>query len=354
MKNSIFTRTPFFYNMKQVTYFILFIFVVNISCKSTQQKHTNVNKTTTSKTLIKPPYLKKGDTVVIISPAGILFNKKAEIEQAKKLLKSWDLNVILGKNIFNQNNQFAGTDIERASDFQKALDTKNIKAIWCSRGGYGSVRILDKLDFSKFIAHPKWIIGYSDITVFHNQIHNLGIESIHGMMGISLDKNLEYLEENSNSLKNAIFGNQLTYTIKSSNYNKLGEATGQLVGGNLTLLHTMLGSKTTINTDGKILFIEEIGEYAYHIDRMLQSLKRAGYFENCKGIIVGDISNVKKNSTSWGKPMEQLILDIVEEYNFPVLFNFPAGHKEKNLALILGRTVDLKVKKDKSTLLFKK
>lgn len=339
--------------MKQVTYFILFIFVINISCKSAQQQNTHINKNTTFKTLIKPPYLKKGDTVVIISPAGILFNKTAEIEQAKKLLKSWELNVILGENIFNQNNQFAGTDIERTSDFQKALDNKNIKAIWCSRGGYGSVRILDKLDFSTFITHPKWIIGYSDITVFHNQIHNLGFESIHGMMGISLDKNLEFLEENSISLKNAVFGNQLSYTVNTSNYNRLGEVTGQLVGGNLTLLHTMLGSKTSINTSGKILFFEEIGEYAYHIDRMLQSLKRAGYFENCKGIIVGDISNVKKNSTPWGKPMEQLILDVVEEYNFPVLFNFPAGHKEKNLALILGRTVELKVKKDESTLLFK-
>ena len=339
--------------MKQVSYFILFIFFINISCKSTLQPNTNFNTTNISKSLIKPPYLKKGDTVVILSPAGILFNKQAEIEQAEKLLKSWDLNVILGKNIFNQNNQFAGTDKERALDFQKALDNKNIKAIWCSRGGYGSVRILDQLDYSSFIKHPKWIIGYSDITAFHNQIHNLGFESIHGMMGISLNDDLEYLEENKNSLKNAIFGNQLSYTIKSSNYNKLGEAIGQLVGGNLTLLHTMLGSKTSINTNGKILFFEEIGEYAYHIDRMLQSLKRAGYFENCKGIIVGDISNVKKNSTPWGKPIEQLILDVVEEYNFPVLFNFPAGHKEKNLALILGRTIELKVEKDKSTVLFK-
>jgi muramoyltetrapeptide carboxypeptidase len=339
--------------MKQISYFILCIFILNISCKSSQQQNTNFNKTTTPKTLIKPPYLKKGDTVIIISPAGNLFNKIEEIEQAKKLLKKWDLNVILGENIFNQNNQFAGTDEERASDFQKALDNKNIKAIWCSRGGYGSVRILDKLDFSKFIVHPKWIIGYSDITVFHNNIHNLGYESMHAMMGISLNDNLEFPEENSNSLKNAVFGNQLSYTVNSSHYNKLGEATGQIVGGNLTLLHTMLGSKTSIDTSGKILFFEEIGEYAYHIDRMLQSLKRAGYFKNCKGIIVGDISNVKKNSTPWGKPMEQLILDVVEEYNFPVLFNFPAGHNEKNLTLILGRTIELKVKKDESTILFK-
>ena len=340
--------------MKQLSYCILLIFFMNISCTTTQQTITKSNKATMSKTLIKPPYLKKGDTVVILSPAGILVNKQPQIEKAKQLLQSWGLNVILGKNIFNQNNQFAGTDKERTSDFQNALDNKNIKAIWCSRGGYGSVRLLDKLDYSNFIEHPKWVIGYSDITAFHNQIHNLGFESIHGIMGISLNKNLEYLEENKNSLKDALFGKQLSYTIESSNYNKLGEATGKLVGGNLTLLHTMLGSKTSIDTSGKILFIEEIGEYAYHIDRMLQSLKRAGYFDNCKGIIVGDFSNVKKNSTPWGTSIEQLILDVVEEYNFPVLFNFPAGHEEKNLALIFGRTVELKVKKDQSTLIFKK
>ncbi|UMB61981.1 LD-carboxypeptidase [Lutibacter sp. A80] len=339
--------------MKHLSYCILITLFINIGCKSTQQTATEFSKTPLTKTLIKPPYLKAGDSVVILSPAGILLNKQAQIEQAKKLLKSWGLNPILGENIFNQNNQFAGTDQERTSDFQKALDNKNIKAIWCSRGGYGSVRVLDQLDYTTFIKHPKWVIGYSDITAFHNQIHNLGFETIHGIMGISLDKNLEYLEENKNSLKNALFGNQLSYTIDSSNYNKLGEATGQLVGGNLTLLHTMLGSKTSIDTTNKILFFEEIGEYAYHIDRMLQSLKRAGYFENCKGIVVGDFSNVKKNSTPWGSSIEQLILDVVEEYNIPVLFNFPAGHEEKNLALILGRTVELKVKKEKSTLLFK-
>ncbi len=339
--------------MKQLSYCILFIFFIHISCNTTEQTTEKSSKTTMSKNLIKPPYLKKGDTVAILSPAGILKNKQAQIEQAKKLLKSWGLNAVLGENIFNQNNQFAGTDEERTSDFQKALDNKNIKAIWCSRGGYGSVRVLDKLDYSTFIKHPKWVIGYSDITAFHNQIHNFGFETIHGMMGISLNKDLEYLEENKNSLKNALFGKQLSYTIEPSNYNRLGEATGQLVGGNLTLLHTMLGSKTSINTSGKIVFIEEIGEYPYHIDRMLQSLKRAGYFENCKGLVVGDFSNIKKNSTPWGSSIEQLILDVVEEYNFPVLFNFPAGHEEKNVALILGRTVELNIKKDASTLIFK-
>lgn len=345
--------------LKRIIYFTLLMALVNVGCKSTKSP---VSAPVTivvepiiakSENLIRPPYLQQGDTVAIVSPAGNLNNKVAEIEQAIKLLNSWNLNVVVGENIFKQNNEFAGTDEERTADFQKALDNPNIKAIWCARGGYGTVRILDKLDYEKFKEHPKWVIGYSDITAIHNQIHNLGYESIHSIMGISLDIYCEYPEENAASLKDALFGKQLSYKIEGSAYNRTGTATGQLVGGNLTLLHTMLGSKTSIDTSGKILFIEEVGEYAYHIDRMLQSLKRAGYFENCKGLIVGDISNVRENSTDWGKPMEQLILDVVKEYDFPVLFNFPAGHEEDNRTLILGRTVELTVGNNESTLVFK-
>lgn len=334
---------------KRITFCLLLFFLVGISCKSTRSSISNVS----AKGLIKPTYLQNGDTVAIVSPAGNLNNKEAEIQQAIKLLKSWNLNVVIGENIYNQNYEFAGTDDERAADFQKVLDNTNIKAIWCARGGYGSVRILDKLDYTKFMKHPKWLIGYSDITAFHNQIHNLGFETIHGIMAISLDDYCEYNKENSASFKDAIFGKQLAYTIEGSNHNRVGTTSGQLVGGNLTLLHTMLGSKTSIDTSGKILFIEEVGEYAYHIDRMLQSLKRAGYFENCKGLIIGTISNIRGDIIiDWGKPIEQLILDAVKEYNFPVLFNFPAGHEKENRALILGRTVELAVGKKESTLVF--
>lgn len=332
---------------------ILFLALVQQNSLFAQNTHTSsITKATSQKKLIRPPYLKKGDTVAIVAPAGILKNKEAKIQQAVDLLKSLHLNVIVSENVFNQNFQFAGTDEERANDFQKALNNKNIKAIWCARGGYGSVRILDRLDYTVFKDHPKWIIGYSDITAIHNQIHNLGFESIHGIMGISLTDDMEEVKENIASFKDAIFGNQLVYSIEGTDVNKSGIATGQLVGGNLTLLHTMLGSETSIDTTGKILFFEEIGEYAYHIDRMLQSLKRAGYFENCKGIIVGSISKVRKNTTEWGKPMEQLILDVVKNYDFPVLFNFPAGHEVDNRALILGRTVELKVGKKVSTVVF--
>ncbi|MDN3618299.1 LD-carboxypeptidase [Polaribacter undariae] len=302
--------------------------------------------------LITPPYLQPGDTIAILAPAGILKNREATIYRAKKLAESWGLKVILGKHIFNQNSHFAGTDNERAEDFQNALDNPNIKAIWSGRGGYGSVRVLDKLDYTTFLKQPKWIIGYSDITAFHSHIHNLGVETMHAMMGTSVDEKPESIIETVASFKIAIFGKQLKYTVPSSNYNKKGVVSGQLVGGNLALLSSMLGSNSQTDTKGKILFIEEIGEYKYSIDRMLQSLKRAGYFDNCAGLIIGDISRIKNNSTKWGSSIEQLVLDVVKEYDFPVMFDFPAGHEPDNRALIFGRNIQLTVGSGKSSVVF--
>ena len=297
----------------------------------------------TQEKLISPQYLQKGDTIALVAPAGILKpSRKAVVLQAKKLAESWGLHFILGENVFNQGNHFAGSDKERASDFQKALDNPNIKAIWAARGGYGSVRILDKLDFTKFKQHPKWIIGYSDITAFHNHIHNLGVETLHAMMATSLEEKPEEIIETIASFKSALFGEDISYTIPSSKHNKKGEVSGQLVGGNLAILASMLGSKSQLNTDGKILFIEEIGEYKYSIDRMFQSLKRAGYFDNLKGVIIGDMSLIKKNSTKWGSSIERLILDVLPK-DIPILFDFPAGHEPDNRALIFGRTVELTV-----------
>lgn len=304
-------------------------------------------------TLKQPPFLKTGDTVAIVAPSGILKNRVGEIQQAQALLKSWGLHSVVGKHVFNQANHFAGTDDERCEDFQQALDDPKIKAIWCARGGYGSVRILDKLDFSKFKKQPKWIIGYSDITAIHNQIHNEGVESLHALMCVSLTKDLSEIEASISTFKNTLFGEPLSYTLKGSKYNRSGTATGQLVGGNLTMLHTMLGSKTSIDTSGKILFIEEIGEYKYHIDRMLQSLKRAGYFDNCNGVIVGDMTKLRKNTTLWGTSIEQLILDALADYDFPIAFGMPAGHEKDNRALILGRTIDLTVNIEQSSIIFK-
>ncbi|WP_369048298.1 LD-carboxypeptidase [Tenacibaculum sp. UWU-22] len=302
--------------------------------------------------LITPPYLQKGDTIAIVAPAGILKNKKPVIDKAKELAESWGLHVVYGKNLFSQNYHFAGTDEQRAHDFQEALDNPNIKAIWAGRGGYGSVRILDKLDYSKFLKHPKWIIGYSDITAFHCHMNTLHVETLHAMMGTSMAAEPEKIVETIASFKKALFGENLCYTIPSSKYNRMGKAKGELVGGNIALLASMLGSRSQISTDSKILFIEDVGEYKYSIDRMLYSLKRAGYFDNVKGIIVGDISRIKKNSTPWGSTIEELILAIVPK-NIPVVFHFPAGHEDDNRALILGRKIKLKVDNKEATITFK-
>ena len=303
-------------------------------------------------TLKQPPYLKAGDTVAIVAPSGVLKNRTKEVNQAKVLLKSWGLHAVVGKHVFSKANHFAGTDDERCEDFQNAMDDPKISAIWCARGGYGTVRILDKLDYSKFKQNPKWVIGYSDITALHNQIHNAGVESIHAMMCTSLQDDMQEIKETVSTFKDAVFGKPLSYTLEGSKYNKIGNSSGEIVGGNLTMLHTMLGSKTSIDISEKILFIEEIGEYKYHIDRMLQSLKRAGYFDNCKGVIVGDMTKMRTNTTLWGSSIEQLILDALAEYDFPIAFNMPAGHEKDNRAMILGRTVKLAVSNETSSIVF--
>jgi muramoyltetrapeptide carboxypeptidase len=324
------------------------LLLITFSSISAQEK--------TNKLMI-PPYLQEGDTIAIVAPAGILKDREDTIQKAKELAENWGLSVILGTNVFNQNNHFAGTDAERAADFQEALDNKSIKAIWTARGGYGSVRILDLLDFTKFKEHPKWIIGYSDITALHNHIHNLGIETMHGMMATSLEEKPEEIMQTISSFNKALFGEELKYTIPASEDNRnailnSGEILrGQLIGGNLSILTSMLGSNSQLLTEGKILFIEEIGEYKYSIDRMLQSLKRAGYFTKVKAVIVGNMSSIKKNSTQWGSTIEQLILEVTPK-NIPVLFDFPAGHEADNRALIFGRNVTLEVDMENYLLVF--
>ncbi len=313
----------------------------------------NMQAQNSSMKLRTPTYLQKGDTIAIVAPAGILKNRKAVIDAAKKLAETWGLTVVYGKNIFKQNHHFAGSDADRAADFQEALDNPTIKAIWCARGGYGSVRIIDKLDFSKFIERPKWVIGYSDITVFHNHIHNLGVETLHAMMGTSMQDKAEHIEWTISSLRNTLFGEELRYSIPVNAKNIHGKVSGQLVGGNIAILASILGSKSQINTENKILFIEEIGEYKYAIDRMLQSLKRAGYFTKLKGVVVGGMTKIKKNSTPWGSSMEQLILDVLPE-GLPVMFHFPAGHDSDNRALLLGREVRMTIDTNVASLAFKR
>ena len=310
-------------------------------------KQSNVLKTQ----LIQPEHLKSGDTISILAPSGVLNNFDKKIEKAINIFKSWGLNVVLGNHIYDKNGHFAGTDKNREKDFQKALDNKNIKAIWCARGGYGAVRIIDKLNFDNYLKNPKWIIGFSDITVIHNKLNFLNSESIHAMM-ITGFEDIGQNNDSLSKLKNVLFGDSLSYSITSNKNNKTGKSEGIIVGGNLTLIQSTIGSKTELKMKDKILFIEEIGEYAYHIDRMLYSLKRAGYFENCKGLIVGQISDVKKNTTDFGRSINELILDVLDEYNFPILFDFPAGHEKTNFPIILGRKVILDVSKSESKVIF--
>ncbi|MBL7888996.1 MAG: LD-carboxypeptidase [Bacteroidia bacterium] len=291
---------------------------------------------------IQPEFLKKGDKIGIVACARKI--SKEELQPAIDILQNWGLEVVLGKNIFNAEHQFSGTDEERAADLQSMLDDTSIKAVISARGGYGTVRIIDKLDFSTFKKQPKWIIGYSDITVLHSHIHNMGIQTLHATMPINFKVN----EEATETLRKALFGEELRYTFEPHALNKNGKAEGVLVGGNLSLLYALCGSNSDINTNGKILFIEDLDEYLYHIDRMMMNLKRSGKLSGLAGLIVGGMSDMKDNAVPFGKTAEAIILDAVKEYNYPVCFHFPCGHIDRNLAVVLGKKVQLTVKQELS------
>lgn len=285
-----------------------------------------------------PPCLQKGDKIGIVACARKI--SKEELEPAVDLLTSWGLEVVLGKNIFREEHQFSGSDDQRAADLQSMLDDPAVKAVISARGGYGTVRIIDKLDFTAFKKQPKWIIGYSDITVLHSHVHNFGIKTLHATMPINFAKNAEAIE----TLRKALFGEALRYEGGSHSLNRKGNAEAELVGGNLSLLYALTGSVSDINTNGKILFIEDLDEYLYHIDRMMINLKRSGKLSHLAGLIVGGMSDMKDNAVPFGKTAEEIILDAVKEYDYPVCFGFPAGHIDRNLALVLGGKVKMEVK----------
>ncbi|MFV8324640.1 S66 peptidase family protein [Flavobacterium sp. ZS1P14] len=297
--------------------------------------------------MITPPILQKGDTIAILATARK--NIDDNLKPAIDLLHSWGLEVVIGKSIGLDDNQLAGTDEQRAADFQEQLDNPNIKAIWCVRGGYGTVRMIDLLDFSKFKQCPKWIIGFSDVTVLHNHLNTMGFKSIHGIMPISIPK---ATPEAIETLRLAMFGEPLKYTIEPNAMNRFGDATGELVGGNLSILYSLFGSKSAIDCTDKILFIEDLDEYLYHIDRMMINLKRNGCLESIMGIIVGAMSKMKDNDIPWGKNALEIIDDVTKKYNIPVIYNFPAGHIHDNRALILGSKVMLHLDKNSSTVVF--
>lgn len=287
----------------------------------------------------RPPYLKQGDRIGLVSPARKI--SSPEVKSAVKMLQKWGLEPVFGRHIFSNHHQFGGTDKERASDIQEFLDDINVKAILSTRGGYGSVKIIDLLDFTKFQVHPKWFIGYSDITVFHNHIHgNYHIETIHATMPINFPDN--YLEnETTLSLKKALFGELDHYQFENVLIKRKGLVKAPLIGGNLSILYSLSGTKSDINTHGKILFIEDLDEYLYHVDRMMMNLKRGGKLNGLKGLIVGGMSDMNDNTIPYGQTAKEIIWEAVKGYDYPVIFDFPAGHQAPNHALYLGREIQL-------------
>ena len=289
--------------------------------------------------MIQPPFLKQGDKVAIVSTARKI--TKDELSFAADILKKWGLEVSFGEHLFEKDNQFAGNDEMRTSDFQKALDNDSVKAIICARGGYGTVRIVDALDFSKFVKTPKWLVGYSDVTVMHSHIsNNLGIQTIHGTMPINFETNTQ---EALSSLQKALFGKQLTYEFFPHKLNRNGTCQGELIGGNLSILYSLIGSSSDVDTKGKILFIEDLDEYIYHIDRMMQNLKRSGKLSNLAGLIVGAMSDMNDNAVPFGRTAEEIILGAVSEFDYPVCFRFPIGHIDDNRAIIVNKKANLVV-----------
>lgn len=297
--------------------------------------------------MIIPPFLKAGDTVVLVCTARKFFPEDAK--PAIDLLESWGLNVKLGTTIGLDNFQLGGTDSERAADFQAQLDDENVKAIWCARGGYGTVRIIDSLDFTNFKQHPKWIMGFSDVTVLHSQLNVERVASLHSIMPFTVPTAPEEVKE---TLRQALFGETISYVIPSKSYDVKGTASGELVGGNISILYSLLGSKSAIDTKDKILFIEDLDEYLYHIDRMMYNLKRNGYFDNVKGIIVGSMTDMHDNEIPFGQNEVQIITEIAKDLSIPIAFQFPAGHQKDNRTLILGKQVHFEVNEKEIKLIF--
>ena len=296
--------------------------------------------------MIIPDNLKIGDLIGIVSTARAI--SLDELQPSINTLKNWGLKIRLGSNIFNSSNQFAGNDIERAFDLQEMIDNNDIKAILFARGGYGSVRIVDRINFSNLIYNPKWLIGYSDITVFHSHLNTLGIASIHGTMPVNFKNNTS---KAILSLHKRLFFSSNKIEFNDSNIDLNFSVTGEIIGGNLSILYSLIGSSSDLNTDNKILFLEDLDEYLYHIDRMMISLKRSGKLSNLKALIIGSMTKMNDNIIPFGKTANEIILEHTNSYNYPVISNFPAGHINNNLSIILGKESHLKIDNNNVTLL---
>jgi muramoyltetrapeptide carboxypeptidase len=297
-----------------------------------------------------PPYLKPGDTIGITCPAGFILAE--DIAPAVQQIESWGFKVVMGATVGKKDFTFGGTDAERAADFQQMMDDGNTKAILSARGGYGMARMIDRLDFKKFAAKPKWIIGFSDITVLHNHLSGkYGIASIHSKMCNSFPKDWAQAEpiqvETILSIKKALLGEKLVYSAPANANNRLGTAVGELTGGNLKTLETLGGTPSDASTDGKILFVEDTGEYAYSVDRMFWNLKRRGKLKKLKGLVIGGFKlKQEEPGEEFGRTLYDIVREVVKEYNYPVCFDFPVGHQKNNYALKCGVRHKLEVKED--------
>ena len=287
-----------------------------------------------------PPYLKPGDMIGITCPAG--FITLEDIQPAVNKMQQWGYKIKIGNTVGKKNFTFGGTDEERLADLQEMLDDRNIKAIMCGRGGYGAVRIIDKIDFKKFALNPKWIIGFSDITVLHSHINRcFNIATIHSKMCNSFPSDWSTAEpvqiESIESIGQCLSGKKMEYSAVPNANNRIGSASGQLVGGNLKTLESLAGSNSDIISNDKILFVEDTGEYLYSIDRMFWNLERTGKLAHLKGLIVGGFKEKKDDpGEEFGKTLEEIVLEKIKKYNYPVCFDFPVGHQKNNYALKCG------------------
>jgi muramoyltetrapeptide carboxypeptidase len=296
-----------------------------------------------------PPYLQPGNTIALVCPSGYMAIEKAQT--CIDVLKEWGYNVKVGTTVGSHStNYFSGTDEERLINFQQILDDDEVQAVLCARGGYGLTRIIDYISFKKFKKNPKWVIGFSDITVLHSHIYsNYNIATLHSPMAAAFNDggfNNEYVL----SLKHALEGKRIKYECATHAFNKKGEAVGELVGGNLAMLAHMVGTGSDIKTRGKILFLEDVGEYLYNIDRMMRQLKRSGKLSKLAGLIVGGFSDTKDTDRPFGQTAYEIIQDVVKEYDYPVCFGFPVSHEKENYALMVGQGYKLKVGKTKVSL----
>jgi muramoyltetrapeptide carboxypeptidase len=304
--------------------------------------HWRTLRVTKNKFTFAPMYLKKGDTIAIVSPARAI--EKEKVEPAIRFFEEQGLNVLVGENVFNKDNQMAGTDAEKVSDIQQFINDPSVRAVISTRGGYGCVRIIDQLDLAPLAAQKKWFVGYSDVTVFHSHIHqNYGTPTLHGTMPVNISDTPSEEEALSNStLMDCLFGKDLTYDLLAHPMNKSGNASGLLVGGNLSMLYSMCGSASDIDTAGKILFIEDLDEYLYHIDRMMMNLKRTGKLDKLAALVVGGMSDMNDNAIPFGKTAEEIIVEHIGGFDYPIYFGFEAGHQKPNKAMRFGMPAEIK------------